>query len=88
MIKHIEETKSLLNEQWYGLIKATLIKGTKKKHVPDVTKTKALKKFYESLAALMAQNLSDIAVRSLKIFTDFMCDIGVSWWFYPIYMVR
>lgn len=73
----METTKLLLNDQWYGSIKTLLIKGTKKKHVPDASKTRALKKFFDSLAALMAQNLSDIAVRSLEMFTDFMCDIGV-----------
>ena len=72
-------TKALLNDEWYSQLKTVLMKGTKKKHVPDVLKRKQLARFYDSVAALMSQNLSDITIRSLKMFTHFMCDIGVSY---------
>lgn len=39
---------------------------------------KAAKKFMSSVAALMTQNLSDIAIRSLLMFTNYMCDYRVS----------
>lgn len=78
--KQIEETKQLLNDKWYGQIKATLLKATKKKHVPDILKKQAIKRFYNTVSALMSQNLSDITIRSLKQFTDFMCDFGVRFW--------
>lgn len=65
--------------EWYARIKELLLKGTRKRHVPDVSKVKVLRRFYDSVAALMTQNLSDIAIRSLKSFTNFICDIGVSY---------
>lgn len=67
----------LLNEKWYSRIQILLQKGTKKKHVPDVTKVKTLTRFYDSISALMSQNLSDITIRTLHKFTEFICDIGV-----------
>lgn len=76
--KQIEDAKNLLKDKWYGLIKDTLLKGTKKKHVPDMLNRKAVKRFYNSVAALMSQNISDLTIKSLKLFTDFMCDFGVS----------
>lgn len=79
MTKQIEITKTMLMDQWYSRLKALLLKGTKKKHLPEVSKVKTLKRFYDSVAALMSQNLSDITIRTLTDFTTFMCDIGVRW---------
>lgn len=76
--KQIEDTKLLLHDKWYGLIKNALQRGTKRKHVPDAIKRKSLARFYDSVAALMTQNLSEIVIRSLKMYTNYMCDIGVS----------
>lgn len=67
----------MLNDKWYGMIKTILLKGTKKRHVPDVTNLKAIQRFYNCIAALMAQNLADMTMRSLRIYTDFLCDFGV-----------
>lgn len=76
--KQVEEMKMLLMDEWYARIKLLLLKGTRKKHVPDLSKVKVVRRFYDSVAALMSQNLSDITIRSLKAFTKFMCDFGVS----------
>lgn len=66
-------------DEWYGTIKDILVRGMKRKHVPNAsTRPKAAKKFMSSVAALMTQNLSDIAIRSLMKFTDFLCDYRVS----------
>lgn len=75
--KQVEDTKQLLLDEWYARIKLLILKGTRKKHVPDLSKVKVVRRFYDSVAALMSQNLSDIAIRSLKAFTHFMCDFGV-----------
>lgn len=76
--KQVEDTKVMLLDKWYNRIKELLLKGTKKKHVPEVSKVKILNRFYDSVAALMSQNLSEITIRTLHKYTDFMCDIGVS----------
>lgn len=68
---------SLLND-WFGKIHAILVKGIKKNQVPDMTKIKLLKRFFDSVAALMTQNLQDICIRSLESYVNFMCDIGVN----------
>lgn len=66
-------------DEWYGTIKDILLRGIKRRHVPNSsTRPKAAKKFMSSVAALMTQNLSDIAIRSLLMFTNFMCDYRVS----------
>lgn len=75
--KQLDEIKILLSDKWYSRIQTLLQKGVKKKHVPDMTKAKTLKRFYDSISALMSQNLSDITIRTLHKFTEFMCDIGV-----------
>lgn len=68
----------MLLDKWYSRIKTLLLKGTKKKHVPEVSRVKILKRFYDSVAALMSQNLSEITIRTLHKYTNFMCDFGVS----------
>lgn len=73
--KQIDETKLLLNDKWYGMLKKILLRGLD--IYVDKSNPKALKRMYDSIAALMTQNLSDITMRSLKMFTDFMCDFEV-----------
>lgn len=68
-----------MTDEWYGTIKDIITRGIKRKHVPNPTfRPRAAKKFMASVAALMTQNLSDIAIRSLLMFTNFMCDYHVS----------
>lgn len=76
--KNIEDSKLLLMDKWYSRIKTLLLKGTKKKHVPEVSKVKIITRFYDSVSALMSQNLSDITIRTLKRFTDVLCNFEVS----------
>lgn len=79
LTSQIQITHKLLTDEWYGTIKDILVRGIKRKHVPNPsTRPKAAKKFMSSVAALMTQNLSDIAIRSLLMFTNFMCDYRVS----------
>lgn len=75
--QQVEYMKGVLYDQWYNKVGQILLIGAKKKHIPDPTKKISLKMFFNSLAVLMGQNLSDIAIRSLKQFTNFFCDIGV-----------
>lgn len=79
IISQIQITHKRLTDDWYGTIKEILVKGIRRKHVPNsTTRPKAAKKFMSSVAALMTQNLSDIAIKSLLMFTNFMCDYRVS----------
>lgn len=74
----IQVTHKLLIDEWYGSIKTILLKGIKKKDVPNVsTRPRAAKHFMSSLAAVMNYNLADIATRSLLMYTEFVCDIKV-----------
>lgn len=72
----IEDAKNMLNEKWYGAIQGILVKGIKRKIVPDQTKPRLLKRFHNSVAALMTQQLQDMCIRSLYTYTDYICDIG------------
>lgn len=85
--KQIQNTKSLLNDQWYELVQSIILKGSKKKIIPDVLKIKTLRRFFDSVAALMTQNLQDIVMRSLKMFTNFMCDYGVIIYYYNFVLI-
>lgn len=71
----IQTKHKLLIDEWYGSIKTILLKGIKKRDVPNAsTKPRAAKQFMASLAAVMNDNLADIAARSLLIYTEFVCD--------------
>jgi dynein heavy chain, axonemal len=76
--QQIEETKKMLNEKWYTTIQTIFLKGTKRKRIPDATKPRLLKKFYNSVATLMTHQLQDLCIRSLHAYSDFICDIGVT----------
>lgn len=68
----------MLQEKWFGAIQNIITRGSKKKLVPETTKPRLLKRFYNSVAALMTQHLQDMCVRSLRAYTDYVCDVGVS----------
>lgn len=58
--------------RWYAALKLIIASAQKRKIMPDATKPKALNRFFDCVASQMTQCLQDIAVRSLKIFTEFM----------------
>lgn len=68
----------MLQEKWFGAIQNIITRGSKKKLVPETTKPRLLKRFYNSVAALMTQQLQDMCIRSLRAYTDYVCDVGVS----------
>lgn len=74
--RQIEDAKSMLNEKWYGAIQNILIKGSKRKIVPDSIKPRLLKRFHNAVGALMTRQLQDMCIRSLEVYTDYICDIG------------
>lgn len=68
----------MLQEKWFGAIQNIITRGSKKKLVPETTKPRLLKRFYNSVAALMTQHLQDMCIRSLRAYTEYVCDVGVS----------
>lgn len=74
--RQIEEAKVMLQEKWFGAIQNIISRMSKKKLVPETTKPRLLKRFYNSVAALMTQHLQDMCIRSLKAYTDYVCDVG------------
>ncbi|KAL7044814.1 hypothetical protein ACKWTF_002067 [Chironomus riparius] len=74
--RQIEDAKTMLQERWFGEIQAIISRGSKKKLVPETTKPRLLKRFYNSVAALMTQQLQDMCIRSLREYTDYVCDVG------------
>lgn len=76
--RHVEDAKVMLQEKWFGAIQNIISRLSKKKLVPETTKTRLLKRFYNSVAALMTQHLQDMCIRSLRAYTDYICDVGKS----------
>ena len=76
--RQIEDAKLMLNEKWYGAIQSIITKGTKKKVVPETTKPRLLKRFYNTVASLMTRHLQDMCIRSLLAYTTYVCEVGVS----------
>lgn len=70
----IESVKTTLITSWYESLRDTFNRGLKKKHVPDVSRPKALSRFFNCVAALMTRNLQDICAKSSAEFTDYICD--------------
>ena len=78
IIRQIEDAKGMLQEKWFGAIQNIISRLSKKKFVPETTKPRLLKRFYNSVAALMTQHLQDMCIRSLGNYTDYICDVGKS----------
>lgn len=76
--RHVEDAKVMLQEKWFGSIQNIISRMSKKKLVPEVTKPRLLKRFYNSVSALMTQHLQDMCIRSLTAYTDYICDVGKS----------
>ena len=76
--RQIEDAKVMLQEKWFGAIQNIISRNSKKKLVPETTKPRLLKRFYNSVAALMTQHLQDMCIRSLSAYTDYVCDVGKS----------
>lgn len=74
--RQIEDAKVMLQEKWFGAITSIISRGSKKKLVPEATKPRLLKRFYHSVAALMTQQLQDMCIRSLRMYTEYICDVG------------
>lgn len=76
--QQIEETRLTLSDKWYGAIKTIFHKGIKRKHIPDESKPKMLKRFFNSLATLMTRQLQNLCISSIESYTHYICDVGVS----------
>ncbi|XP_053674809.1 dynein axonemal heavy chain 7 [Anopheles nili] len=76
--QQIEEIRLTLSEKWYGAIKTIFHKGVKKKLIPDDSKPKMLKKFFNSLATLMTRQLQNLCISSIESYTHYICDVGRS----------
>lgn len=76
IMRQIEDAKAMLQDKWFGAIQTIISRGAKKKLVPEATKPRLLKRFYNSVAALMTQQLQDMCIRSLNAYTDYVCDEG------------
>lgn len=74
--RQIENAKVMLQEKWFGAIQNIISRVSKKKLVPEATKPRLLKRFYNSVAALMTQHLQDMCIRSLSAYTNYICDVG------------
>uniref|UniRef100_T1GJH0 Uncharacterized protein n=1 Tax=Megaselia scalaris TaxID=36166 RepID=T1GJH0_MEGSC len=72
----IDKTRSMLLEKWYGEIQDILIRGNKRRLLPDVRKPKMLGRFYNCVAALMTQQLEDLCIKSIEGYVNFMYDYG------------
>lgn len=70
--------RQILSKKWYDFIQVILNRAIRNKTMPDCSKEKTIRHFFNCVASLMTQNLQDIAIRSLTKFTDFMCDVAVS----------
>jgi dynein heavy chain, axonemal len=76
--RQVEDAKVMLQEKWFGAIQSIISRLSKKKLVPEPTKPRLLKRFYNSVAALMTQHLQDMCIRSLRSYTHYICDVGKS----------
>lgn len=72
--QHIDNTRNILNKNWYESLRDTFIRGKKRKDVPHVYHAKQLARFFNCIAALMTRNLADLCIKSLHEFTDFVCN--------------
>lgn len=73
----MEETIKWLKSEWYHSIDVVMAKALKKKVLPNA-KPFIVTKFRNCVATLMSDQLQDMCVRSLKSYTDFICDINVN----------
>lgn len=77
-MRQIDETKNILKNDWYNLIKGIIVRGVKKNIVPKFDKKRLTRKFFNATATIMEQNLQDVCVNSLNIYCHYICDLNVS----------
>lgn len=75
--KQIETARDILSVKWYDELQTIVMIGVKRKYVPDASKPRSLKRFFNCIAAQMTQNLQDIVIHSLHKFTDFICGVNI-----------
>lgn len=63
---------------WYPTIEDILKRGLRRRLIPDGIKARALRRFYNTMAALMIHQLQELCIDGLKQFTEFICDAGQS----------
>lgn len=76
IMRQIDNAKVMLQEKWFGSVQTIISKASKKNLIPETTKPRLLKRFYNSVAALMTQQLQDMCIRSLSAYTEYVCDVG------------
>uniref|UniRef100_A0A1B0D1E5 Uncharacterized protein n=1 Tax=Phlebotomus papatasi TaxID=29031 RepID=A0A1B0D1E5_PHLPP len=78
VLRQIDETKNILKNDWYNLIKGIIVRGVKRNIVPKFDKKRLTRKFFNATATIMEQNLQDVCVNSLNIYCHYICDLNVS----------
>lgn len=72
--QQIDAMRNELAIGWYDALRDTFIRGKKKKHTPERSKPKALQQFFDCISAMMTLKLTEVCLRSLTAYTDFLCD--------------
>ncbi|GAB0099121.1 Dynein heavy chain [Sergentomyia squamirostris] len=78
VLRQIDETKSILKNDWYNLIKNIIVRGVKRNIVPKFEKKRLIRKFFNATATIMEQNLQDVCVNSLNIYCHYITDLNAS----------
>lgn len=74
---HIDACKEILMNDYFSAITDVFLQGNKKNLLPDPTKTKRMKSFYNAVATIMTYNLQTLCLKSLYDYIQYITDIKV-----------
>ncbi|KAJ8980778.1 hypothetical protein NQ317_013623 [Molorchus minor] len=75
--KQIMACKSVLMDQYYNEVIDTFLQGNKRGKLPDPSKPKKMRSFYNSVAVLMTYHLQTLCLKSLYDYISYMMDTKV-----------
>lgn len=75
VIDHIAVCKKTLMEEYFYAVTDVFLQGSKRKKLPEPSKPKKMKSFYNAVAAIMTGQLQELCLKSLYDYVNYILDI-------------
>ncbi|KAG5878487.1 hypothetical protein JTB14_010272 [Gonioctena quinquepunctata] len=76
--KHIQDCRNILTDSYYREVVDIFLLGYKRKKLPDSSKKKKMRSYYNSVATIMTYHLQALCLKSLYEYVNFITDVKFS----------
>ncbi|XP_060516742.1 dynein axonemal heavy chain 7 [Cylas formicarius] len=76
--RNIQKCKDVIMDRYYYAVTDIFLQGSKKNKLPDPSKPKKMKSFYNSVAMIMTYHLQSLCLKSLYDYVEYITDIKYS----------